>query len=854
MPQMKPPGDILKMTKRKRVKLGSLYANPHKKRRFKPKPHLKNMKPINSTEDSDVPKKEEESSNLTSPRPQISPRTTRNPIIPDSFPKFHNISVSHPGSASSSSPKPRTMMGWTARPQERSGPRLSRPERRRESSNRANSLSEETVDNGKSKEQLREKVPGSAPAPVRAKVAKRWPPLPSLPSTTKPPTASPSTALPISTDTPLAAELMVDPVAASSTTLRSIPSSREVSYISGEVSNEMSREGNDLSRLNREKADTSKEVISFGSKEVANNSKERVFEVRPDREKTKESNGSTNLGDRRGKGLRKKEGVNKQRQPLSEDFGQASEVSNNIESFEDFISFGTKENEKQRGSYSYEVSREEDNILSLGLGIEEVADSGESDYRYQYRIVSSSEEEERNEPRAVLALQPVSTSEDGLFHPESQLFPSDPAAFMRVDFDQNFGEKSSEQMEKQEEEETETYPEEQDDEKREMKKTSIEVDLSHLPMEHRGEAAWSPPSPPTSFLQFGRLPPPRPASPPPNPPAAPKDSLPTDYPHPLPLPKEPLPSATERDGPHVVEVEGRSLPPPTASAPIPPVASPTTLTPRTPKLVATPKGQPPKRSVLPAGDSPLVSRTSYTVTTPASYVFFEQVNVTPAPEHFSHIQKTMTPKKKKAPSQRKKAFESSKEKQRKKRPPKKQSPPKRQISKEEEMRSTLERQIGQDELYFPNDQDYFPAGGRPSVQRPGNNYNFNHVSSGPTSYRPNPVNSIGHHQPHKPTVFHPPTPSYHTPTPTYHTPTPTYHTPEPVYHTPQPSYRPPKPTGYQPPFTTFNPLTNSNPFSFSLPALPSLPSLPFTRTPSPPPRPPRAPTRRSDLRNKSKLC
>ena len=63
VPQMKPPGDILKVTKRKRVKLGSLYANPQKKRRFKPKPHLQTTKATNSTEDSElpskVPKKEE---------------------------------------------------------------------------------------------------------------------------------------------------------------------------------------------------------------------------------------------------------------------------------------------------------------------------------------------------------------------------------------------------------------------------------------------------------------------------------------------------------------------------------------------------------------------------------------------------------------------------------------------------------------------------------------------------------------------------------------------------------------------------------------------------------------------------
>merc|ERR1712018_140046 len=58
----------------------------------------------------------------------------------------------------------------------------------------------------------------------------------------------------------------------------------------------------------------------------------------------------------------------------------------------------------------------------------------------------------------------------------------------------------------------------------------------------------------------------------------------------------------------------------------------------------------------------------------------------------------------------------------------------------------------------------------------------------------------------------------------------------------------PEPNSYQPPFTTFNPITSPNPFTFSLPALPSLPSLPFTRTPSPPPRPPRAPTRRNPPR------
>merc|ERR1719361_131149 len=95
-------------------------------------------------------------------------------------------------------------------------------------------------------------------------------------------------------------------------------------------------------------------------------------------------------------------------------------------------------------------------------------------------------------------------------------------------------------------------------------------------MEHRGKSPapspWSPPTS-TSFLQFGPLPPPRPPSPPPKPPGASKEPLPSprDYPHPLPLPKEPLPSATERDGPHIVEVEGRSLqpPPPTTNLPKP---------------------------------------------------------------------------------------------------------------------------------------------------------------------------------------------------------------------------------------------------------------------------------------------
>ena len=53
LPQMKPPGDILKLTKRKRVKLGNIYANPHKKRRFKPKPHLQSLKATNITEDID---------------------------------------------------------------------------------------------------------------------------------------------------------------------------------------------------------------------------------------------------------------------------------------------------------------------------------------------------------------------------------------------------------------------------------------------------------------------------------------------------------------------------------------------------------------------------------------------------------------------------------------------------------------------------------------------------------------------------------------------------------------------------------------------------------------------------------
>ena len=588
VPQMKPPGDILKVTKRKRVKLGSLYANPQKKRRFKPKPSLHSIKSINSTEDDDtpsnVPKKEQESISSSSPRPQILARTTQNPIIPASFPKFHNISLTQPGRRSSSSAKPRTMMGWTGRPQEKSGSRLSRPERRRESSSsssRVNSLVDNGNNNGKRKEQSKEKVAGTTSVPaVVAKVAKRWPPLRSVSSTPKPPPGKTSTALPgkltllASTATPVAAELLVEPVAASSTTLRSILSSRESSYISSEVSNEMSKErklGNeDLYRLSREKAHGvskeinsfgSKELNNFGSKEVGNDSKERRFKGKPRREKKEEITGKTNLGDRRGKGMKKTGGAAKQRNDLSEDFVQPPEISNNIESFEDFISFGTKANkgskeeyDKQPESYSYEVSGEEDNILSLGLGIEEVADSGESDYRsYQYRIVSSSEEEEKlSEPRTMLSLQPVSNSEDGLFHPESQLFPTDPAAFMRVDFDQNFGEKSSEKMENQEKE-TEAYLEEHKEEERE--KASVEVDLSHLPMEHRGEAAaWSPPSPPTSFLQFGHLPPPRPPSPPPKPPVAPKESLPspTDYPHPLPLPKEPLPSATERDGPRIV--------------------------------------------------------------------------------------------------------------------------------------------------------------------------------------------------------------------------------------------------------------------------------------------------------------
>ena len=398
VPQMKPPGDILKVTKRKRVKLGGLYANPQKKRRFKPKPHLHNMKPTNATKDDDissnVPKKEQESSSSSSPRPQILARTTRNPIIPDSFPKFHNISLSQPGSSSSSSPKPRTMMGWTGRPQERSGSRFSRPERRRESS-KVNSLSEK-AGNSKSKEQLREKVADSTSVPAAvAKVAKRWPPLPSsISSTPRPPPSKPSTELPgtfpflASTAAPVAAELLVDPLTASSTTLRSIPSSREASYISSEVSNEMSREGKQGNQdLSREK-----ELNSFGSKELGNNSKERSFKGKSRREKNKEINGNTNLGERRGKGMKKKESVANQRNALSEDFTQTQEVSNDIESFEDFISFGTKANkaskegyDKQPESYSYEVSGEEDNILSLGLGIEEVSNSGESDYTVSTR-------------------------------------------------------------------------------------------------------------------------------------------------------------------------------------------------------------------------------------------------------------------------------------------------------------------------------------------------------------------------------------------------------------------------------------------------------------------------------------
>lgn len=595
------------------------------------------------------------------------------------------------------------------------------------------------------------------------------------------------------------------------------------------------------------------EMQSFGSKELFHDSVEK--NSKGIQESKKESVENPNSGERRGKGMRKKDG--QQINTLSGDLGQSNDLSNDIESFEDFISFGTKTDTGHDEPKRSQISEKDDNILSLGLGIEEVADSGESDYRYQYKIISSSEEEEEEDKLPLLTLQPMSTSEDGLFHPESQLFPSDPAAFMRVDFDKNFGEKSSEVIERQE-----TNPKEQETEEKEDQKVSVEVDLSHLPMEHRGKSPapspWSPPAS-TSFLQFGHIPPPRPPSPPPKPPGAPKEPLPSprDYPHPLPLPKEPLPSATERDGPHIVEVEGRSLPPPSPTTNLPKPSnkdSQTTLTPRTPKLVATPKGDSPlpKRSIQP-GES--VSRTSYTVTTPASYVFFEQVNVTPSPGHFSSnsIQKTITPGRKKVSSQRKKAFQNSKEKPgkpRKKRPPKRPSPPKRQISKDEEremMRSTLERQIAQDELYFPNDQDYFPAGGRPSVQRPGNNYNFNHVGTSGPSYTP--VNSIGHHQPHKPAVFHPPTPSYHTPTPVHHSPTPTYHTPAPVYHTPEPVYHTPEPSyrPVKPPFTTFNPIPSGNPISFSfpsLPSLPALPSLPFTRTPSPPPRPPRAPTQR----------
>ena len=260
--------------------------------------------------------------------------------------------------------------------------------------------------------------------------------------------------------------------------------------------------------------------------------------------------------------------------------------------------------------------------------------------------------------------------------------------------------------------------------------------------------------------------------------------------------------------------------------------------PRTPKLIVTPgaaRGSPSTpRGVQSSGSSQTVTRTSYTVTTPASYVFYEQMNVTPKPFNSSPTpipHPISMPKPAAKNSMRKpgrKSFNKSKQRPHR---AKKPTMPKRQISDHEKAALELARQTNPDQYYFPNDQDYFPSGGGPSIRPNYNNNRPSYINNNKPSYinnnKPSHVNNNKPQYTNNPSHNHNPVhnnqiPVYeggfinHATNPFHHTPvteipaytvtyTPSYtpsYTPVPVNsigHTPHH-----KPT-YQPSFTGYSP-------------------------------------------------